>query len=505
MASIENGRKLRLAISFICAVIGMASAGTLYMFGLYSNSLADKLNYSQTQTSTIGLVGDIGGFILSPLVGSGVDRLGHRRVCVLAAIFLSSGYIAMALTYNAGLATTSFIAMSLYFALVGLGSNCAYMASVSAQAKNFSSQHRGIALGVPIGAYGLSAFIWSQIGRVFFFKDGDLDTYAFLFFMGLVTAGINLVNVVGLAKVRTPTATAEEEEGEVSGTNDSANLAGQRLEEGAPLLQDPATSMEGAHVTIDSPNMIEDADSKISIEDRPFFADVGMWVFITGLTMLSGSGMLYINSIGSIVEALYGKAVETGITDLDSLSGNHTVAALTTLHVSLISACSCSGRVLAGIVSDWAKRRGIDRLWFFILAGCIMTYGQFLAATTIAPGNNSLLMVTLLIGTAYGTIFTVSPTITTELWGLRNFGRNWGWMSWAPGIGGMLFNLVFGVVFDSRSGGPGKRCHEGRSCFAPALYLTTLASLAGIIMGVLMLCYVRVNRAHYTPLTENRA
>ncbi|KAL1917842.1 uncharacterized protein VTP21DRAFT_3676 [Calcarisporiella thermophila] len=419
---------LRLSISFLCAVLGMSSAGTLYMFSLYGNIIAEELQYTQTQINAVAMIGDLGVYVFSPLIGAGVDKWGHRRICLMAAFFLATGYIFMSLTLQKFALSTSFLSMSFYFFLVGVGSSCAYLAAISSQAKNFSSRYRGLALGIPIGAYGLSALVWSQIGRIWFMtgRDGQLDAFKFLWVVGLVLAGINLVNMVGMIRTR--------EQGEdIEDVNERTRLVddnkykrsgleweNEECEEREVVLRVEQDTLIAPNTDIIKPN-----------DQQEFFCNPTTWIFFSGLILICGMGLMYINSVGAIIEALYTDKVTS------FPSSKLSVSALTALHVSLLSAFSCIGRVLTGLVSDICERRfKIERVWFFIFAALMMFFAQLACASLVSSSNRALLIITATVGYAYGSTFTVAPAITIDLYGLTHFGRNWGWMSWAPGIGG---------------------------------------------------------------------
>lgn len=94
------------------------------------------------------------------------------------------------------------------------------------------------------------------------------------------------------------------------------------------------------------------------------------------------------------------------------------------LHVSLLSAMSATGRILMGLTSDVLLRTfGIRRRK--LLSACIamMTIGMICA---LAIADVSYLWIcTAITGFAYGGIFSVSPTIISERFGTANFGINW--------------------------------------------------------------------------------
>lgn len=199
---------------------------------------------------------------------------------------------------------------------------------------------------------------------------------------------------------------------------------------------------------------------------------------------------MYINSVGAIIGSLY----NSRITDDDPSSFSKLLAiagqtsSAQSLHVSVISIMSCTGRVLAGVISDFHKRVfHMSRLWSFVIFAAIMTIGQGLGAFYVNHLDR-LMVVTVLTGFAYGGVFSISPTITAEFWGVRRFGTNWGFLSVGPAIGGLVSNVVFGYVYDEES----RRQHEkfpastcsGADCFRSAFMFTLATCVVGLCFAV---------------------
>jgi MFS family permease len=52
-------------------------------------------------------------------------------------------------------------------------------------------------------------------------------------------------------------------------------------------------------------------------------------------------------------------------------------------------------------------------------------------------------------GFCYGTIFSVMPSLTADLYGLKNFGANYGTIFLAWGVGGIIGPMAAARVFDA--------------------------------------------------------
>ena len=152
------------------------------------------------------------------------------------------------------------------------------------------------------------------------------------------------------------------------------------------------------------------------------------------------------------------------------------------MHVSILSVGSFIGRLLSGVGSDFlVKNLHASRTWCLTIAAVIFTIAQLLAITITTPYY--LVLVSSLSGLGYGFLFGVFPSIVAEAFGVNGLSTNWGCITIAPIISGNIFNLFYGIVFDSNSiiGKDGTReCDMGRECYRPAYTLTSLASVVAV-------------------------
>jgi OFA family oxalate/formate antiporter-like MFS transporter len=61
----------------------------------------------------------------------------------------------------------------------------------------------------------------------------------------------------------------------------------------------------------------------------------------------------------------------------------------------------------------------------------------------------SLSVASVLIGFNYGANLSVFPSATKDYFGLRNFGVNYGFISTAWGVGGILGPMLSGYIYDT--------------------------------------------------------
>lgn len=110
--------------------------------------------------------------------------------------------------------------------------------------------------------------------------------------------------------------------------------------------------------------------------------------------------------------------------------------------VILLSIFNTLGRVLGGTLSDKIGRINIMKM-IFILQGLNM----FMFANY---SNEIILCVGVAItGLCYGASFAVFPAAITDLYGIKNFGINYGLMFTGWGLGGVIGPMVAATIFDA--------------------------------------------------------
>ena len=83
----------------------------------------------------------------------------------------------------------------------------------------------------------------------------------------------------------------------------------------------------------------------------------------------------------------------------------------------------------------------------------------------------------LLVGFAYGMMWSVTPANVSDLFGTAKFSTLWGWHIVAPAVAGSLMNAFAGFVYDVHAGGAGSS--GDRYCYGAACYRLTLLTCAG--------------------------
>jgi MFS family permease len=138
-----------------------------------------------------------------------------------------------------------------------------------------------------------------------------------------------------------------------------------------------------------------------------------LWVaFFIG----SGAGLMVIGSVAGMAKQSLGE--------------------LAFVAVAIMAIGNAAGRIVAGLLSDRIGRANTLALMLVFQAALM-----FAAIPIIGGGRASAIVIVLLatfIGFNYGTNLSLFPSFAKDLWGLKNFGMNYGMLFSAWGIGAFV-------------------------------------------------------------------
>lgn len=135
-----------------------------------------------------------------------------------------------------------------------------------------------------------------------------------------------------------------------------------------------------------------------------------------------------------------------GLMVIGSLAGmaKQSMGELAFLVVAILAIGNAGGRIIAGILSDKIGRR--------ITLAAMLSFQTVLMLIAIpvvgAEKSNAIILVLLatFIGFNYGTNLSLFPSFTKDLWGLKNFGINYGIVFTAWGVGGLVMGRMSQMV-----------------------------------------------------------
>lgn len=141
-----------------------------------------------------------------------------------------------------------------------------------------------------------------------------------------------------------------------------------------------------------------------------------------------------------------------GLMVIGSVSGmaKKSMGANAFIAVAVMAIGNAGGRIVAGLLSDRIGRR-----WTLMLVLMFQAMLMFAAIPLTASAGTLPVVIVLLaslIGFNYGANLSLFPSFTKDLWGLKNFGVNYGALFTAWGAGGLVFPKVQQMLTASSGG-----------------------------------------------------
>lgn len=432
--------------------------------------------------------------------------------------------------FDAGPGVYSIASLCLFSFFTGAGSCSAFTAAIKAAALNFP-EHRGTATAFPLAAFGLSAFFFATLALALPHDESHfllllatgtvcMPAASFFFLRTPSQHSYHQLHDHGSERPHTdrfsehqrdstgsdmPRPASPHRQPQLSSTKMSSTNASSNIDD----LESSVTDSEQSSLLPHESDSPEDPKIVISTKDlrniphqpqsdiRGFrlLPHSEFWQLFCMLGLMTGIGLMLINNIGNIAQALWLRK--------DPATPDSFIARRQVLHVSLLSLMSFTGRLISGIGSDVLVRRfGMSRFWCLFGSSSVFVAAQICAITITNP--TFLVFVSGLSGLAYGMLFGVYPSIVAHTFGVDGLSQNWGTMTLAPVISGNIFNLIYGTIYDSHSIVDDKtgdrQCLEGKACYEAAFWMTLCASI-----GALALCLWSIRHENKVHRARRRA
>lgn len=217
----------------------------------------------------------------SRITGSICDRYGPNVLCLAAGFVFPLIYLMACELYLTRAAWWLFVPV---FFVIGMVNCFLYLPAVSTSAKNHE-KHRGVAVAVPVSAFGLSALWQSQVAGHFFQRlrplpadNGvlewvkEIDIPRFWTFYAVILGASGFISYAGLCVL------PDQSEIVASADPESPGAAVAAADETEPLLPPHhQPHLKGASIP-------------------QFLADYTAWLFFIGF-LFTGLGEMYMNSV----------------------------------------------------------------------------------------------------------------------------------------------------------------------------------------------------------------
>ncbi|RHZ31222.1 hypothetical protein DYB37_006116 [Aphanomyces astaci] len=405
--------RLSLAVSSCL----MLCVGSSYAISAWNSQLKELLSLDQSQITTVNSSLSF-GLYLALLPGIFYDLYGARATTAVAGVLMPilflSAYAQSSTTASSSNGPPSVALLAITFGLIGLLSQFAGIACITANEGNFGAAHRGKVLGFLFSCFSAGGAVFAYIYRTYF--DQRVADY-FMFMAGLTV----VVCALGAVFIHAnPTKTTSH----------------------------PPSSESESLLPTTKPS----SSSSASITGFTLLRDSRFWYLFVPTMIGVGSGLLVNANLAFIVQARLGSP------------------ALVPTLVSVFSICNVGGRVTIGWVSDASV--GILSRGHFLSGGLALMAAAHLSF--LWGSLDSLYVSVAAAGIAEGCLFPTYSVLTRELFGAAHFGKNFGYMTLANAIG---FPLILGPLASAlyhvtaTSSPSGVEICQGPSCFNPTFLI----------------------------------
>lgn len=215
----------------------------------------------------------------------------------------------------------------------------------------------------------------------------------------------------------------------------------------------------------------------------PLKETVTMWrcyALMATFMCITGSGLLVINNIQAIVQALH--------------------QAASPLFVTILSLSNACGRLCVGLLADYFQA-SLSRLQLLAFIALTMAISQFL----LSLGSLTLLYpCLLLVGFMFGAGFANVAAVTSDIFGSKYIGSNYGFIDLAPAVGSYVFSTGLIALFypspapagDTTGGGTGTGTCYGSSCFQTPFQITAACCLLSAVVSLWMHSHTKIIKNH---------
>ncbi|KAL0335669.1 UNVERIFIED_CONTAM: hypothetical protein Sradi_4778800 [Sesamum radiatum] len=525
----EGGSKWVAAVASIWI---QCSLGATYSFAIYSPILKSTQAYDQSTLDSISVFKDIGANagVLSGFLYSAVSHrrhLGPWIVHAAGAIQCFVGYFFMWLAVTGAIARPNVVVMCVFMFVASHAQTFFNTANVVTSVHNFPD-YSGTMVGIMKGFLGLSAAIIIQVYQTFFAgkpatfllmlavapplltlllmffvridhttqtQSSDQDKRylnAFSFISVIVAAylmfliflnntvvlphwGRALTLALLLLLIASPLFIA------IKAHQHHLQTLQSPLK--TPLIKEDPESVKPENPATDHVNVnangeqqhkeITSADTGEDLNLLQAMRKLNFWLLFVAMLCGLGSGLATINNISQIGESL-------GYTERERST-----------MVSLWSIWNFLGRFGAGFVSDiFMHKKGWPRPLFMTITLATMAAGHVMIALGF-QGN--LYVALLLVGVCFGSQWSLMPTITSEIFGVKHMGTIYNTIAVANPLGSYILSVrVIGYIYDrEESLEVGSSSCNGAHCFRLSFFILTAVSFVGAMVALAFMVKTR--------------
>jgi OFA family oxalate/formate antiporter-like MFS transporter len=424
------------------ALIVQAVLGTVYAFSVFVRPLEDEFDWDRTTTQWAFSIALATFAIVMIPAGRLQDRIGPRKVGMVGGVLLGASFLLGSILVGPGRPWALYLT---YGVIGGAGIGFGYVCPIAAAVKWFPDK-KGLVTGLAVAGFGAGALFFAGPASALLLPPGDA---------GGETMGLSQILLVALGAV--------EGDGFGIGWRSFFVLHGlfaaAAVIAGSMLLRNPPEGWKPAGWE-QSPAIVraqEEIDWRRML-NRPLACM--LWVtFIFGAT----SGLMAIGQwkpmMGSILEGRtfapewmgsFGRLVEP---------------------VGILAIFNALGRIFWGKISDVIDRPRAMMMMF-------LAQGMAFMLLVSVESHLAIFLASAWVGLNFGGNFALFPSATSDYFGTKHFGINYGFIFTAYGVAGILGPVVGGVLFDATGQYVLAFVFAGILCFLAAACAVVIWALA---------------------------
>lgn len=379
-------------VRVVGALLIQLALGSIYAWSIFNTPLASTNYLHIANAKSIQVLGifatSLAGFGLFVSLGGWLqDRRGPRQIAMVAGFVYAGGYL-MSSQFNDSLGL-----MYVSYALLGAGVGLGYSCPLSCCVKWFPDK-RGLISGIAVAGFGAGTFIFAQVGS-FIIGPSPYD--------GLSTAYLAL-GVIFLGMVLL----------------------------GAQLLCDPPTGYCPAGWT--PPLTGAGSTAKKQFKAREMIRTRSFMLVWLMFALSATCGLMMVGNISNFAKS-FGSVM---------VAKTATIATITGIYAIF----NGTGRIAWGFVSDKIGRTKAMKTMFLVQSIVLFAAAAFVLAkptdeTVQFVGVTALIS---MVGFCFGGNFAMFPPITSEYFGTKFFGTNYGIVFTSYAVGGVTGGLMPGFV-----------------------------------------------------------
>lgn len=378
------------------AVLVQLALGSVYAFSIFTSPLASTLGYKSTSTWILGIFATaIAVFALTmAFTGWIQDRKGPRVVATVGGLVYASGYIL------ASMFTDNILMVYLSYGVIGgIGLGLAYVCPLAAAVKWFPDK-KGLVSGIAVAGFGAGAFIFTQVGT-YIIRAPGMGLDASFLYLGIIF----LVMVVG-----------------------GAQLLVNPPEGWRPAGWDPSRATNGGGTA-------RNFSRGEMVRTRSF---AFLWLMFA---LAATAGLMMIGNVKNVAKYLDPTETTMVVAQFQTIAG-------------ILALFNAAGRIGWGSISDRLGRTNTMKLMFLIQGLVLFGAAAFCAVKPSGEWVQFLGLTALasMVGFTFGGNFALFPSITSDYFGTKNLGNNYGLVFTGYGAAAVIGALVPGLLAGSQEG-----------------------------------------------------